>query len=317
MKKINEGPSKEYKSRINKVQDYIETHLSEEFSLHGLSSIANFSPYHFHRIYNGMTGETLFQYIQRVRLEKAAYLLLANKQLKIIQIALDCGFSTQASFAKAFKNHFNMSASQFRINKKSLDKSIVESNMGKVSNEIGLYNRIIRNEEEIKEVKNVTLDYQVTIKTITDMEAVYIRHTGPYKQDCALFERLFGQLYFWVKEKNLIHPINSKWLTLYHDTPEITPDDKLRISVCMTVEEKVDTDGEIGNIVVQGGRYAVGHFEISEDAYQDAWNAMYSEWFPQSRYQPDDRLCFELYQSQATGEEGKHLVDIYIPVRPL
>lgn len=313
MKKINRSASKEYISRINKVQDYIEGHLSEVFSLNELSAIAHFSPFHFHRIYYGMTGETLFQYIQRIRLEKAAYLLLANKRLKIIDVALACGFSTQASFAKAFKNHFKVSASQFR----SEMKSDVKSNLGKVSNEISLYNKAIRTEEELKEAEYTTLDYQVTIKTISDMEAVYIRHTGPYKQDAILFESLFGQLYFWVNEKNLIHPTNSKWLTLYHDTPDITPDDKLRISVCMTVERKENTDGEIGNIVIQGGRYAVGHFEIDEDGYQEAWNAMYSEWLPQSRYQPDDRLCFELYPSQALSEDHKHHVEIYIPIKPL
>lgn len=312
--------SEEYISRINKVQDYIENHLSEGFSLNGLASVANFSPYHFHRVYYSITGETLFQYIQRLRLEKSAYLLLANCHSKITEIALDCGFSTQASFAKAFKNHFGISASQFRTSAKIRDcesYSITKSNLGKVSNEIMLYNRIIKDGNDQLEVGRKKLNYSVEIKTIPSMEAVYIRHTGPYKQDSKLFEVLFSKLYYWAKDMDLIRATKSKWLTLYHDTPDITPDDKLRISVCMTVEKKVDTYGEIGNITIHGGCYAVGKFEINDKEYQDAWNAMFSEWLPQSKFQPDDRLCFELYRSESMGENNKHSVDIYIPIRPL
>lgn len=98
----NELLKKDYISRINIVQDYIESHLDEAFTLDKLSHIANFSSYHFHRIYSSITNETLFQYIQRVRLEKAAMLLKSNPKEPIIQIAIRCGFANQASFAKAF-----------------------------------------------------------------------------------------------------------------------------------------------------------------------------------------------------------------------
>ena len=58
----------EYISRINRVIDYIEKHMQEEIRLSKMAEIANFSKFHFHRIFYGITGETLNAFIQRIRL---------------------------------------------------------------------------------------------------------------------------------------------------------------------------------------------------------------------------------------------------------
>ena len=67
----NKGPDqeylmKEYTSRINKVLDYIENNLDRSFTLDELARVANFSKFHFHRIFYSFIGETLFQFIQRI-----------------------------------------------------------------------------------------------------------------------------------------------------------------------------------------------------------------------------------------------------------
>lgn len=309
----------EYISRINKVQDYIEINISQEFSLKELSKIANFSPYHFHRIFSTITAETLFQYIQRTRLEKAAFLLLTDGKVSITEIALKCGFSNQASFAKAFKNYFNMSASKFK-QKVYAEKKYdfySESNMRKVFNEIVCYNNDVRNKRCLEGPKIVDIPYSVELKVIPSMEVVYVRHTGSYKKNSKLFENLFHKLYNWADKKKLIDTKETKWLTLCHDIPDITDENKLRVSVCMTIKDKVQVDGEIGKMQIPGGKYAVGHFELNEDQYQEAWNAMFSEWLPCSGYQPDDSLAFELYLNSDLDDSNKRKVDIYIPVKKL
>ena len=68
----------EYAFRINRVIDYIEANIDVDLSLETLSGIANFSKFHFHRIFRAMVGETLNQFIQRIRLEKAAAQLIFN-----------------------------------------------------------------------------------------------------------------------------------------------------------------------------------------------------------------------------------------------
>ena len=101
----------EYHSRINRVFDYIEANLGGDLALTTLADVAAFSPYHFHRIFRAMVGETLGHFIGRLRVEKAAALLLNNMRTPVTEIALGCGFSSSTTFARAFRERFGMSAS--------------------------------------------------------------------------------------------------------------------------------------------------------------------------------------------------------------
>ena len=308
----------EYISRINIVQDYIESHISEGFSLEELAGVAQFSPFHFHRIFSAMTGETLFQFIQRVRLEKSAFLLLTHKNREITPIALDCGFSNQASFAKAFKAYFGTTASQFRAKSKICEAYALktESNLGKELYQGVCYNTPVRR-RDYDFGQAVEIPYTVEVKDIPDRKVVYIRHSGPYKKNAALFERLNRRLYQWAEPRGLLNNPGIQWITLFHDQTGLTEEHKLRISFCLAVEGDVQGEGEIGNMTIPGGKYAIGHFELKEDQYQEAWRAMVVDWLPESGYQPDDRYCFECYPENSNQPCGIQKVDIYLPLTPL
>ena len=103
-----------HKSRVDRVVDYIQANLGEELSLMRLSDVACYSEFHFSRIFKAEMGESVHQFVRRLRLEKAAELLLANTGTPITEIALMCGFATPSSFAKGFRSHFAMSASRWR-----------------------------------------------------------------------------------------------------------------------------------------------------------------------------------------------------------
>ena len=81
----------EYISKINKTFDYIESNLDKPMTLEELASVANFSKFHFNRIFQLIVGETPFQFLLRVRLEKAATLIITNKNESISEIAYNCG----------------------------------------------------------------------------------------------------------------------------------------------------------------------------------------------------------------------------------
>ena len=68
----------EYIARINRVIDYIEANPDQDLTLSGLAEVAYFSRFHFHRIFRAIVGETLNQFIQRNRVEKAASQLINN-----------------------------------------------------------------------------------------------------------------------------------------------------------------------------------------------------------------------------------------------
>ena len=104
----------EYTASINRVMDYIEQHLDEPLALERLARVAGFSSFHFHRIFRSMVGETLSQFVQRVRVEKAASQLLRYPDQPITEIALACGFSGSAAFARVFKDSFGTTATEWR-----------------------------------------------------------------------------------------------------------------------------------------------------------------------------------------------------------
>src|SRR5262249_17199874 len=72
-----------------------------------------FSRFHFHRIFQGVTGETLNSHVRRVRLERAALLMSASPRKRITDVALEAGFAGTAQFSRAFKNHFGRTASSW------------------------------------------------------------------------------------------------------------------------------------------------------------------------------------------------------------
>jgi AraC family transcriptional regulator len=319
----------EYTSRINRVLDYIETHVDEDLTLEDLARVAGFSPYHFHRIFGAMVGETLNTFIQRVRVEKAAAQLINNPKKTVTEVALDCGFSGSATFARAFREYFNMSASQWRssdhlrgdkIRQMDDKKSQTFGKTGKDFDVPSYYTEIdIQNQRwrVIMQGEN-GLNAEVEVRDIPEFHIAYVRHVGPYAGDSALFGRLFEKLMTWAGPRGLLNFPETKMLTVYHDDPNITDPNKLRISVGISVPKDTPAEGEIGKMTIPAGEYAVARFEIVQEDYTDAWNAVYGGWFPESGYQPADGPCYELYLNNPEEHpEKKHIFDIVIPVKPL
>lgn len=321
----------EYVSRINRAVDYIERNISEEITLDDISRAANFSKFHFHRIFTALTGESIFQFILRLRLERAATKLIVNPRDSITKIAFDCGFSGSSHFARAFKKYFNMSASDWRSSNGSGESNncITESNKGKYkskdrqdSGDSPMYIDITNNETWRSNMKKGDFfneeSYSVDVREFEDMFAAYVRYVGPYQGDSDLFERMFNRLFTWAGPRNLLKFPETKVMSVYHDNPDITEEEKLRTSMCITVPENTEVSGDVGLMKIEGGKYAVAHFEIGADEYGRAWETVYGKWLPESGYQPDDKPCFEIYHGDP-GEhpEGKHVVDICIPVKPL
>ena len=314
----NSDSQKQYTQRINKVLDYIEANLAKELTLEELANVACFSPYHFHRIFSSFLKEPLGAFIKRIRLEKAASYLLARNDRTVTEIALDVGFSSSATFARAFKKFFGVSASQWRVGEGQNSKKCKKNGKGsKASIQSSFY--LDSGSGKMKwRIEMSGMKTEVEVRDFEDMQIAYVRYVGPYQKDCQLFERLFGKLCSWAGPRGLINPPHSKFLTVYHDCPEITEDAKLRISVAVTVPEETRADGEISRMKVTGGKYAVGRFELTAEQYGEAWEAMYGGWLPDSGYQPDDKPALEIYlNSPDEHPEKKHIVEVCIPVKPL
>ena len=293
----------DYTERINRVLDYIEANLDKQFTLEELAAIANFSRFHFSRIFSAMVGETPFGFIARIRLEKAASLLKQRPDEPVLQIAMTCGYSDKSVFSRSFKSHFSLSPAAYR-------KADIPNRNNSQQNRIGAgYFRVETNTKIMELIK------EVAVKTLPLTTVAYIRHTGPYQGDGQLFMRLFGQIHAWAKARNLVQP-DTNTIAIYHDDPCVTEAQKLRLSIGVNVPADTNVEGEVGKLELEGGKYAVATFELLPPEFPEAWSWLFGTWFPGSGYQPDDQLCFELYPFQQP-QNGKIAVHICVPVKPL
>ncbi|WDE11585.1 helix-turn-helix domain-containing protein [Thalassomonas haliotis] len=164
MESTNINQSNEYKRRINAVLDHLDQHYASEQGLETLAGIANFSPFHFHRIFKAILGESLYKDIQHIRIEKAAHQLKFQQQKSITAIALDCGFNSSAAFARTFKEYFAMSATAWRKN--SIASMYIDPETNHAQWNLDMLSR-----------KNVTIE----VSDLPEVQLAYLRHIGPLK----------------------------------------------------------------------------------------------------------------------------------------
>lgn len=313
---IQEKSRLEYCSRINRVMDYIDAHLEYPLDLNAIASIANFSPFHFHRIFTFLVGETPIDYIQRLRIEKAACKLREDDPISVTEIAYVCGFSSISLFSRTFKKYFGASPSVFARTEKpvySKDGNLFSKNGQVLRKNLKNDMDIVGDLCHVESNQLFFMEAKIEVKEMPEMKAVYCRHTGPFH----LIGQAYAKVSKWAVPRGLYRPGITKTATVTHDDPSVTEIEKVRQSACIIVDEDVKTEGEIGRLVIPGGKYAVGHFELGMGDFEKAWNTM-CRWFTESGYQQGDGCTYELYHNDYnTHPEKKHIVDICIPVKPL
>jgi AraC family transcriptional regulator len=293
------------------VVDYIEANLDGDHSVKNLAEVAHFSPYHFHRIFRALTGETLNNYVRRIRLQAAGSRLLSDYDRPVTDIALICGFSSTEVFCRAFKEHFGKNTTEFR----KQHRERIRKNGQSVSKngQPGTNNPLYISDEIINQNRNVQMEANIQVKEMPGLDLVYCRHIGPYDQIGGAYEKLFK----WAGPRGLLRFPDTKTLTVYHDDPSVVEQDKVRQSACITVEGDVKTEGEFGHMHLPGGKCAVGSFKVDPTQFGEAWDAV-CRWIADSGYQPADGYPYEFYpEEHEKGDPPIFTVDICVPVKPL
>jgi AraC family transcriptional regulator len=314
MATASESTRMEYAARMNRVVDHIQCHLADSLDLEQLAAVACFSPFHFHRLFRAWMGETLQAFVHRLRLERAAQLLVFNRIRSISEIALECGFSSSSAFARAFKTGFGISAGEWR--KRKICQT--NSNPWEVGNDVSLgFSKLAGAMVRDKEIPMTNIPFEVQVRPLTPSTLAYIRHIGPYKGDTALFRRLFTQLFAWAGARGLMGP-DPTYLSLFQDNPNLTPGAKQRLEVALVVPKGTAPSGEIGVKLMEGGLYATARVRVLIQDYAAQWDALVADWLPGSGYQPDHRPGMEFYLNNPdTDPEGKYNIEMCLPVRPL
>ena len=312
----------EYRSRLNRTIDYIHNHYDEDLNLTKLAEVACFSKFHFHRIFRAMVGETLNDFVSRIRLEKSVQMLITDLNKSITEIALDCGFSSSQNFARIFKAHYGITPSFTRDefhwdnwktkmnNLKGKDKSTLQPM------EALLYD-VYRNKRKlpIDKILDKRCVLQVKIDNLPDLRVAYIRSRGPYNYKT--INPVFRQLLQWANPRGLIEN-GSMVVGVGWSNPVITPEDKLIYDACITVPESIKADRWVDIQVLPGGKFAIHHCEIDIVHAEEAWMSFVINWLISSDYQLDDRPLYEIYYNDSETHPLKHhILDLCLPIKPL
>ena len=253
--------AKGYSERIQRVVDYLAEHLDETLDLEVLARVAYFSPYHFHRIYRGLLGETVNDTVRRLRLRRSAVDLL-DRDLSIERAARRAGYGSQAAFTRAFRAEYGEPPARYRG---------------------------ARRVAELNQARNPNM-YQVEIITLPKIRVAAIWHRGDYQLTSKAFERLMTV----AATTGLLRP-NTRTIGIYHDDPVSVPQDELRSTACISVPDEWMPSDELVEAHIEAGRYArivhTGPYTELKTAYD--W--LYQTWLPESSEEPRNLPCLEEY----------------------
>jgi AraC family transcriptional regulator len=276
--------------------------------------VAAFSPFHFHRVFLALTGETLFAYIQRQRIEKAAGVLAAAGETTVLEVALDHGFSSAATFARAFRARFGMSASEWR---RGGAERWREPYLRKMSKQIGKPGKASdRRRRDTPPIHRREATMGVVVRELATQHVAYMRYVGPYGPRG--IPELWARLRRWMDTRGL-EVASTVRLGVAYDDAGVTEPAKCSYDACVVVPEGFAGDRWVNLKDVPGGRYAVTAFHGTPHQIEGAWHQVFAEWLPESGYQPDDRACFEIYRGAPPSGSGTGAFrcDLCLPVRPL
>lgn len=306
--------NKEYKRRIDRVIQYIEANLTNNISLTDVAEVSYFSPYHFHRIFTAMMDETVNDFIVRRRLERAANQLIFKTDSSITEIALDNGFSSSANFSKAIKLYFGFTPSEIRNPSKVKDSKIgkITSKYGKVFNPNDSYPSRIASEVMMKS-SNEDMSMNVEVREFDCRRVCSLASAGGYETE-AIY-KTWDKLIDWAVN-NGIKKASQQRFAFAYDNPTVTPIDKCRYNASIIIGDDVVVNAPFTVDEIPKGKYAVLYYKGSPEDTLKAQLSIYSQWLPNSGFEPDDFPMLEHYFNDARID-GYLEMEIHVKLKEL
>ena len=291
----------EYTRRIDRVIDYLRDNLDKPLKLEDLAKVACFSEYHFHRVFRAMTGETVNDFTNRLRLEKAARLLKRTRQ-SATEIALECGFSSSATFSRSFNKAFKTSPTQYRKSKKIKNSKICKELFQKEEYLLPM------SDEEKKAA------FPVEIRKFPAWDVAYIRVSNSYEGDRVL--NAFEKMIEWLKSEKIYDKGNLFGMAI--DDPEVTPKHLYRYEVCFASDVPFDCADGISKMSIPSRTYGVTRISGDIRIVATAWNYLFQGWLINSNYEPDDAPGFEIMLNKEKALDWSHFdLELAFPVRKM
>lgn len=274
------------KKLVNDSIDYIMQHLDEDLSLDCVAAQFYVSKYHFSRIFKEVTGETIYAFMKRCKVDQSAIDMKLNPMKAITDIGLDYGYSS-SNFSSIFKKHHKMAPSLFR-------QSIPTQSMPvPFTPEIVVHFKTAQEygaNLEIQELNNLFVLYERFIGNYMDIEKNWYQFLEKYKA--------------FINEKTILVE------RFFHD-PAITSTSQCVCDICITVAQ----DCSLNNVMwIRGGKWVVYHFDGEIKDIFETLQGVFSVWLPVSGYKMAQRYGLNIYH-HIDRENHRVVMDLCIPIK--
>lgn len=302
-----EASIEEYRARLARVLAHIQKNLASDLDLEAAASVACFSKYHFHRIFTALVGESFADYVRRLRLERAAILLETRPNMTVTEVAINSGFSSPSVLSRDFAERFGMPPSAWRgarlAGRKAQDLDAFSPWMPvqdtAAAPDAGSGSGLLAPGCE-----------SVAIKELGPFRFVSVLSTGGYGPS---IEAAWARLCRWAGPRRLLGP-GSVAAGIAWDSPEITPPERCRYSVCLSSPPGLETSGEIVSLSLPEMTCLVLSYKGPD--LSAAYSSLYKTCLPSSGFEPEDSPAIEFYRSMAKPMKVFDL-EIALPVKAL
>ena len=289
----------DYIEVIQKSIDYVEESLSEKLTLQEISDAVYISPYHFSRIFKAIMGISMHEYIRRRRLSQAAEKLI-NTDLKIIDIAFDCGFESQESFTKSFKQYFGHTPMRFR----------------KVRPSIWPYKKaeLYLSNLEIKNLKGGTnMEYKIVERGEIKLVGMKERIIMPNNTIPQLWEK------FMERENEIKNSRKKEWFGVADNMASETYEFDEIVAVEVDDFENIPV-GMISMVIAPQKFLVFTHKgkifdENGESKLSKTYDYLYGKLLPSTEFELDKSFNFEIYDERYLPNNDVSEFDIYVPIK--
>jgi len=271
---------------INKSMDYIIEHYEEGISVEEVAEHFHFSKFYFCRSFKKATGESIYAFMKRLKMNQSAVDMKLEKNKSITDIGLEYGYSS-SNYSSAFRKHHHVSPAEFR----------------KSANSIRMRNPF-HPEEYAAFGTFDDYDKRVTIQELDDYRVIYERVIGNYIELKDQWVRFMDTYSGYVKKE-------TRMIERFYDDPSITAADRCICDLCMTIEEEC----ELQNVtMIKSGKFAVYRFEGKIKDIFSNLQGLFCVWLPDSCCQMDERYGLNIYQQIDIDHESV-IMDICIPIK--
>lgn len=277
----------------NDVMYYIYSHIDTHIDVEELSRDLHVSRFHMQRIFKEMFDQNIYESIKSIRLQKASNLLLTNRYSTVSNIANLCGYSSQSSFIKAFKDRFGMTPKTWRSGGyRRYSQTILEQSP--------------RAMESTAEFGGMTPE----IVKMPVMKSYYLRNRG-YDVNV---KQTWQKIQTWILGNGLE---TYTQIALFHDNPAITPLDECQYIACVTTQEtdKITSD-RLPKFEISGGVYAKFDLEGRQGDLLKFIRWVYHEWLPASEFETTTLPSYAIFRKNKylSGDEMFDL-SFYVSIR--